>query len=144
MAALVTVMVAEGEAVAPGNVFEVSTKEEAQRLEEIGAAARIDAATVSEVALATAATGLVVISGVVGATLPAGAVLLVDDGPAYRTTDAVTLIADGSVTVRVLAEHPGSAGNQVAETELLLDEVPDGIEPIATVGLGGLTGGADA
>lgn len=42
LAALVTVMVTEGQAVAPGNTFDVETEEEALRLEAIGAATILD------------------------------------------------------------------------------------------------------
>lgn len=143
MAALVTVVVADGVHVAPGNVFDVGTEEEAARLVEIGAATRLDPVE-EEAAVATAAIGLVLLTGERGASLPAGTVLLSDDGPSYRTTDAVTIGDAGLASVPVLAEQAGAAGNLPAATELLIDGSSTGVDGVAKVGPEGLTGGADA
>jgi len=89
------------------------------------------------------AAGPVAFAGADGAAVPAGTALHAADGRAYRVVDGVTL-AGGTGTATVEAAEPGAAGNRAAGAALGLSVALAGVEAQATVGAGGLAGGADA
>ena len=91
---------------------------------------------------ARASSGLVTVSGTVGATLPLAAVLTDESGARFVTTDAVIFDAE-TEDVPIEAVEPGAAGNLEAGTMLILASPPAGISATAYVATGGLTGGED-
>jgi uncharacterized phage protein gp47/JayE len=88
------------------------------------------------------AGGTVTLTGINGATLPAGAVLTRADGAAYVTQAAAT-IASGVASVAVLARAAGAAGNADAGASLALASAVAGIVGVASVAAPGFIGGAD-
>ena len=91
---------------------------------------------------AVRAGGAVVLTGVDGATVPAGSLLLRRDGARYAVT-APAVIAAGTATPDVEAETPGAAGNGEAGVRLSLESPLAGVVSGAIVAPGGLVGGAD-
>ena len=91
----------------------------------------------------TAASGLVVFTGDDGARAPAGTILRRTDDSERFIVQKQGVIASGSVSVEVLAEYTGQAGNTDAGESLTLVSPLLGIVNSATVGTEGLTGGAD-
>jgi uncharacterized phage protein gp47/JayE len=89
------------------------------------------------------ATGPVTFTGSDGATIPAGTVLLRDDGAEY-TTDAAGTIQGGSVDIDVTAASAGIAGNTSTGVTLTLDSPLSSVDSEATTTGDGLTGGTDA
>lgn len=92
---------------------------------------------------AVSAAGAVAIAGSDGATLPAGSTFQRTDETQY-TTQADGVIAGGVANVAILAVLAGAAGNLAADSTLSLVETVAGINGTATVGVDGITGGADA
>ena len=93
---------------------------------------------------AAAAAGDVVFTGQDGAVIPAGTLLQHQaSGLQYGLEDRA-VIADGSALVRVIAVETGAAGNLDAGEQLQLLSPIAGVESVAVVQTGGLTGGADA
>lgn len=90
----------------------------------------------------TTASGAVLLSGDVGAVVPAGTVLQSGDGVRYLLDEDVTLI-DGTGVGSVTAEETGRNGNQVEGVTLTLVSPVAGVDSNAAVGAGGLAGGAD-
>lgn len=90
---------------------------------------------------AASATGLVTFTGVNGITVPAGTALARADGVQYLTTGAVDIGA-GSAVATVTAAV-GSVSSNLASGTLSLVTPISGIDPTATIGAGGLSGGAD-
>jgi uncharacterized phage protein gp47/JayE len=91
---------------------------------------------------ATAAGGLVTISGTPGSTLLAGTTLQFTQDQLYTVREDLTLTASTG-QVAVDAATAGSAGNLPAGARLTLVSPVVGIQSAATVGADGLTGGAD-
>lgn len=92
---------------------------------------------------ATAATGTVLATGTAGTPLLADTLLRGQNGLDYTVRAAVALGA-GSTAITVRCTEAGTAGNQLAGMTLtLVDPVP-GIDGTLTVGVGGLSGGAEA
>lgn len=89
-----------------------------------------------------AATGSITLAGTDGYTAPAGSVLTRSDGAEF-TLDADAAIASGTATASVTASTPGTAGDSAAGTTLTFASPIAGIQAEATVGSGGITGGAD-
>ncbi|WP_312930104.1 baseplate J/gp47 family protein [Stutzerimonas nitrititolerans] len=90
---------------------------------------------------ASAATGPLIFTGATGAVIDAGTLAQVD-GLEYRTVQDVTLVA-GTATVDVEALEVGRAGSQAAGVQMTLVSPVVGVIATATVGAGGITGGAD-
>ncbi|MFG0849603.1 baseplate J/gp47 family protein [Pseudomonas sp. FYR_2] len=90
---------------------------------------------------AVAATGYVPVTGSTGKVVDAGVVYQSDDGRRYVVTAAVTLVA-GKAQVPVAAEKAGLAGNIDAGTLTAVTPVL-GVNPTATIGADGITGGAE-
>lgn len=88
---------------------------------------------------ATFATGLVTLSGSMGAIVPAATVLVRSDGARYRVV-ADTEIG-GTWTVSVQAEAVGDAGDTAAGTALTLASAVSGVNAAGVVAAGGITGG---
>lgn len=91
---------------------------------------------------ATAAGGLVTISGTPSSTLLAGTTLQFTQDQLYTVREDLTLTASTG-QVAVDAATAGSAGNLPAGARLTLVSPVVGIQSVATVGADGLTGGAD-
>lgn len=93
---------------------------------------------------ANLAVGTVVQTGVAGASVPSGLVYQSGNGKRYYTTKAYTIGEDGTVSVYVSAEEPGSASNIDADAELsVVSALTTGLDSSAKVGSGGIQGGVD-
>ncbi len=90
---------------------------------------------------ATVASGTMVLSGTVGASVPMATQAKTVAGVGYVTTAAGVIGAGGTVTLAAQAAAIGSAGNQEAGTAVQLTSAPAGVLSAAT--LGSLTGGTD-
>lgn len=91
---------------------------------------------------ASTAEGQLIVTGTMGATLPAGTRLQHTDGTEYLTQADLTLTAaNGNVTIQAAAA--GAAGNLPAASRLTLLSPVLGINSALEVGAGGLTGGTD-
>ena len=88
------------------------------------------------------ATGSVMVTGTVGADIPLGAELIRSDGAAYEVTLGTSL-AESPAEVEVQATTAGAAPNALPGEELSLTAPVLGIDTTATVGDGGIGGGAD-
>ena len=93
---------------------------------------------------AAAAAGDVVFTGQDGAVIPAGTLLQHQASGLQYALEDRAVIADGSALVRVIAVETGAAGNLDAGEQLQLLSPIAGVESVAVVQTGGLTGGADA
>lgn len=89
-----------------------------------------------------ASVGPAIILGIDGTDIPAGTELVASNGALY-TTDVDATPAGGTVTVAITAEAPGSDGNQDLNAVLTFTQPIAGINAAASVGAGGLIGGAD-
>lgn len=92
---------------------------------------------------AVAATGSVTFSGTAGVIVPAGTELRRADDTEYVLLADCTIGVGGTGAGSVVASMPGAAGNAAAATTLALIEPVAGVQPSATVGAGGLTGGLE-
>ncbi len=92
---------------------------------------------------ASPAAGSVALAGTSGTVVPAGTVLAAADGREYQT-DAEATLAAGAADAQITALIAGQAGNLAAGTALSLVSPIAGLNAQATVGAGGLVGGADA
>lgn len=90
---------------------------------------------------ATTASGPLMFAGSSGAVIDAGT-LVQFEGREYRTTQDATLVA-GAATLNIEALTAGSAGSQAAGVQMILVSPVVGVNPTATVGAAGITGGAD-
>lgn len=91
---------------------------------------------------ATAAAGLVDLTGADGSTVPAETLLQRSDGVEYLT-QALATIAAGAASVAVEAVAPGANGMASAGVALTFASPVAGVSSAATVGAGGLVGGED-
>lgn len=91
---------------------------------------------------AAAATGRVIVSGNVGAVLPAATAFQFTQDQVYVTTDELVL-TELTGTVSVVAQETGTLGNLVAGSPLKLVSPVTGINVTATVAEAGIVGGAD-
>lgn len=90
----------------------------------------------------TNATGVINISGAIGATLRAGSQLQYSQGLIYTVRESVTLVStSGAVTVD--AQVSGTEGNLAAGSRVTLLSPVTGIQSAAVVAEGGITGGTD-
>lgn len=90
----------------------------------------------------TAATGSASFTGTAGAELPEGTELARQtDGALFRTTALATVGSDGTLTVPVVAQEAGAAGNSVAGAGMVIRSAVLGVNAAGTAGL--ITGGAD-
>lgn len=93
---------------------------------------------------ASAAAGEVLFTGQDGAVIPAATLLQhVSSGLQYALDDRA-VISGGSVPARISAVESGAAGDLAAGQPLQLLSPIAGVESVAVVRDGGLTGGADA
>ena len=92
---------------------------------------------------ATPAAGTVLLTGISGAVVPAGARLLRGDRAEYAVEASALIGADGTGTVSVEALTLGAAGNAAPGTELRFVSPVAGVAAAASVGPLGLGGGAD-
>lgn len=92
--------------------------------------------------VAAASVGSVDVTGSNGVVIPAGTVLVRDDGAEY-TTDAEVTVAAGVAVLAVTASLAGAAGNDIAGTALSFATPIVGLTSSATVTAAALTGGAD-
>ena len=92
-----------------------------------------------------AAAGNVIVSGTVGAPVPAGVVFsLSGSNITWTSTAATTVSGSGSVSVPVVASVTGVAGNLAPSTQLTISSPVAQISPqIGTVDANGLAGGED-
>ena len=90
---------------------------------------------------ATAATGTWSGTGTNGKVLPAGTLVLREDGATYSVT-ADSAVSGGVITAPIVAQTAGAAGNADAGTVLTLGVVIDGINSAGTAA-SAITGGAD-
>ncbi|WP_447588630.1 baseplate J/gp47 family protein [Aquipseudomonas campi] len=91
---------------------------------------------------AVPAAGGVVISGNIGATLPAGTAVQFTQDQVYTTREALTLTASTG-TVAVDAQTVGAVGNLAAGSRVALVSPVPGIQSAAVVAEGGIVGGTD-
>jgi len=92
---------------------------------------------------AAAAVGIVLLTGVPSAAVPAGLVFSSPSGQRYFTDKAYHIGADGTTVILVQAESFGAQSNQPAGTELtLMSSIPPGIDSKALADAG-ITGGSD-
>ncbi|MCW8156636.1 baseplate J/gp47 family protein [Stutzerimonas stutzeri] len=91
---------------------------------------------------ASAATGELTVTGVVGSQIDIDAQWQTASGVIYRPVDAVTLTA-ATQAVAVIAAAAGAAGNLAAGGVLALISPIAGIQSQAVVAAAGLSGGAD-
>lgn len=91
---------------------------------------------------ASFASGPALAIGRDGATIDADTLWKRADGMMYLTEGEIT-ISGGQALMTVVAVEEGQAGNAGAGTVLTLDSPIDGVNAIATVAAGALTGGAD-
>ena len=89
-----------------------------------------------------AARGPLTIAGTAGAVLAAGAEFRRADDARYTLDAAVTIGGGGTALGQVTALVAGVAGDAAAATQLSLIAPAAGIQPLAIVATGGLTGGA--
>lgn len=92
--------------------------------------------------VASKATGDVVISGTATTVIPAGTVVVRDDGRSFTLDDDATIGGGGTVTASVTAEDAGSAANTEDAIALSLTATIVGVETIV-VDTDGLSGGTD-
>lgn len=90
---------------------------------------------------ASAATGVVHLSGVVGSTIPALTETKTNSGVAIITTANTVIGAGGTVDVAARASVAGLAGNQAAATLLTLTAAPSGVLSQASIVT--MSGGTD-
>lgn len=90
---------------------------------------------------ATAARGSVTFTGAIAATIPIGTAVLRNDGLAFTTTAAATVV-QGLVTAPIAAVVAGAAGNSAVSTAFAL---ASGVSGVASIGYASslITGGAD-
>ncbi len=88
------------------------------------------------------AVGAVDLTGVNGAIVPAGEVLVRSDGQEF-TTDAEVTVALGVATVQVTASLPGAAGNTDAGSSLSFVSPVAGVNTAGIVATGDLVNGSD-
>jgi uncharacterized phage protein gp47/JayE len=92
---------------------------------------------------ATAAGGPVTFAGSAAAVVPADAELRRADGTIYRLVADCTIGGGGTGSGDVTALVPSAQGNAPVGTQLALIEPVAGVQTIATVAAGSLTGGMD-
>jgi uncharacterized phage protein gp47/JayE len=92
----------------------------------------------------TPAVGLIRISGVSNAAVPAGLVYASAAGQHYYTSASARIGEDGTVSVYVKSEEAG-AGSNLTEGSILslISSIPPGMESEAVVLDGGIAGGSD-
>jgi uncharacterized phage protein gp47/JayE len=91
---------------------------------------------------ASAATGIVRLTGTAGIPVPSAIALRGPSGAQYSTTTGGTIDGGGVLDVEVLAADAGTAGNAAAGVVLDLVSPVPGLSPqVATVQAPGLTGG---
>lgn len=93
--------------------------------------------------MATAASGQVTVTGTPGAVLLAGAVMRGSNGLDYKVGAAVTVGLNGTVDATVRCEATGVSTNLMSGQQLTLTAAVAGVSSVVTVGIDGLTGGAD-
>lgn len=91
---------------------------------------------------ATFSSGNIDLTGINGTDIPSGTVYQNEDGGEYETQSLVT-IALGQATVDVLARLPGADYNRVSLAILNIAQPIAGLDDLAFVATGGLTGGTD-
>jgi uncharacterized phage protein gp47/JayE len=91
---------------------------------------------------ALAADGPVAITGVDGALVPAGTVLVRSDGAEYRST-AAKIVAAGAASLPVVAIAAGIDGNAAAGQRLTFASPVPGVNASALVSAPGIVGGAE-
>lgn len=92
---------------------------------------------------AEGARGPVVVACTGSVSIPAGFQCTAPDGQTYQVITAAT-VTDGD-TINVLATTTGTASDQIAGVVMTWDSAAIGaLNPVAEVGAGGITGGADA
>ncbi len=92
--------------------------------------------------VATSADGDAIFTGSIGSSVTTSAELVSSDGIVYEVDTGFTLAAE-SETHSVTAQDAGEDGNIDADAELAFVSVPSGMDSIATVDSGGITGGTD-
>ncbi|MCK6442266.1 baseplate J/gp47 family protein [Elstera cyanobacteriorum] len=92
---------------------------------------------------ATPAAGTVLLTGISGAVVPAGARLLRGDRAEYAVEASALIGADGTGSVAVEALTLGAAGNAAPGTEVRFTSGVAGVASVASVGPLGLGGGAE-
>lgn len=92
---------------------------------------------------ATPAAGTVLLTGISGAVVPAGARLLLGDRAEYAVEASALIGADGTGSVTVEALTLGAAGNAAPGTEVRFVSPVAGVASAASVGPLGLGGGAE-
>lgn len=93
---------------------------------------------------ASKATGVATFTGTAGTVVPAGTVVSRADSTQYLTLVAASLGVGGSASLSLQAVDTGEDGNCDAGTVLTVAAQAAGLNATATVGTGGMSGGADA
>ena len=93
--------------------------------------------------MATAAEGYVMVNGNPGTDLLIDTLARGQNGYDYRVVLGVTVGEDGTVSARVRCENAGADTNMLAGQTLTLIDPVAGIDDTLTVGVDGLTGGAN-
>ena len=90
---------------------------------------------------AVAASGPAQVQGATGALVDAGLIFQSGDGRRYIVAQTARLVG-GAATLLVRAETVGALGN-IAAGELTAVSPITGVNPVATIGAGGITGGVE-
>lgn len=88
------------------------------------------------------ATGTVLATGINGSVIPIGAVLVRDDEATFEVTVGGT-IAGGDVSITIVADLAGAAGNMPSADVLNFQSPIAGVDTEVTVGADGITEGLD-
>ncbi|HSH72334.1 MAG TPA: baseplate J/gp47 family protein [Methylophilaceae bacterium] len=91
---------------------------------------------------AVVATGFVAFTGANGSLIPALSQIVSAAGDEYQTDVDATIVA-GTATAAITSLQPGAAGNALSGTVLSLSTPIAGVNSDVTVGIDGLSGGAD-
>ncbi len=89
------------------------------------------------------AIGSVTFTGTPGSDIPVGTTVQRQDGVVFLTTVAGKVPSGGTVTVAVMADAAGAAGNTAAGVALTLQRPVSGIQSTAAVFAGGISAGSD-
>ena len=94
---------------------------------------------------ATAATGMVIQTGLPGTSVPKGLIYASESGKRYYTTRSYTIPSSGSVEVYVVAEESGTSSNLGAGSKLsVVSALSAGLDSKAKVSDDGILGGVDS
>lgn len=91
---------------------------------------------------ATAASGIIQLTGTIGVVVPSGTILRRSDEVDYKTTTEI-VFSGATALVNVLADKTGANGNAASLTKINLGSPIAGVQTAGVVQSGGLSGGTD-